>query len=311
MTDTVCLVHVDTDGLVQVAQDFSHEDFTSRPDYVFHSGLDTLLELFDDHGIRSTFFVIGKDLRDPAKVARLRSVVAEGHEIGNHSTTHPRYFKRLSPSKKREEIETCHKLAEDRLGVSPRGFRAPAYSISGDTLEILTELGYLYDSSVLPSFYDSIISFLLKQGKKGNNDLGLTHDPFSFDQLRRRNRIYRPSLEDVYRPGNCKIWELPVTCIPYLKLPFHASYVLNSSPFLFRVADLLLKTFRGPITYLIHLKDVAPDLEDQDLQKLSVNPMSPRRQPQRIEIMRWVLRNLKDYNFAVTNPYIERLNEGN
>lgn len=309
MKDTVCFVHVDMDGLEQVTWDCSPEDFASRPDYVFHSGLDALLELFDYHGIRSTLFVIGKDLRDQAKVARLRVALELGHEIGNHSTTHPRWFKRLSPAKKREEIETCHKLVEDCLGVSPRGFRAPGYSISADALPILMELGYLYDSSVLPSFYDALVAFVLQRGKKAGENLGLMHEPFSFEQLRRPNHIYRPSSMDIYSPGESPIWELPVTCMPYIKLPFHGSYVMHSSPLLFRAADLLLKTFSGPITYLLHLKDVGPDLEDEDLKKLMFNPMSARRQPERVEIMRWILGNLKDYHFGVTNAYIERLNQ--
>ena len=47
-----------------------------------------VLEVLRAHGLRSTFFVIGKKLADPARRACAERAHAEGHWIGNHSLTH-------------------------------------------------------------------------------------------------------------------------------------------------------------------------------------------------------------------------------
>lgn len=302
-----CLVQLDLDGLQTITVDCSAEDFSGRPDYVFHSGLDRLLETFDRLKIRATLFVVGRDLRDPAKTAKLQAAKALGHEFGNHSDTHPRRFKRLSPAQKRQEIEACHKRVEDALGVSPRGFRAPGYSISADILPILQEFEYLYDSSVLPSFYDRLVSRALYRSKP-NDNVGLVYEPFSFRMLCRQNRPYRPSSGDVYTSGDAGLWELPVSCMPFLKFPFHASYVLNSSYLLFRTAEVLLRFAEIPVVYLFHLKDASSDLEPSDLAKCVFNPISrSKRQAERIELLERIMERLSTYEVRLNSEYIQGL----
>lgn len=307
MTARTCLVQVDLDGLQVITKDCSTADFSLQPDYVFVSGLENLLELFERYRIRSTLFVVGKDLADPAKLRLLRKAKQLGHEFGNHTFSHPRWFKRLNGAEKRKEIERCHKCVQDALGESPRGFRAPGYSISSDTLPILMEFGYLYDSSVLPSAYDSLVSRLLYRGKKGDQ-LGLMFEPFSFHLMARKNQPYRPSMRDIFRPGNAEIWELPVTCIPGLKFPFHASYVLNSSFLLFRLAELGLKLSSLPVNYLVHLKDTSQDLEPADLARCLFNPISAKSLPERSRVVGLILERLSEYEICLTSEYVKRLN---
>jgi len=309
MTKT-CLVQVDLDGLQIIAKDCSREDFSSRPDYVYESGLENLLELFHRFQIKASLFVVGSDLENPAKLKLLRQAVRLGHEFGNHSHTHPRWFKRLSVPEKRREIEWCHKSVEDKLGASPLGFRAPGYSISSDTLPVLIELGYLYDSSVLPSAYDSIVSRLLYRGH--GKDIGLIYESFSYEQLLRRNKPYRPSPDNIYRSGTMKIWELPVTCVPVLKFPFHASYVLNSSFALFQLGALGLKFSSAPLNYLLHLKDTSLDLEASDLARCVFNPISARTLADRIRVMERIFDRLRLYDVCLAGDFVRRLNaDGN
>lgn len=98
-----------------------------------------LLNVAAEYGTRWTFFVVGN------RISRHRSIVQrqffEGHEIGNHSWSHPDFLG-LDPGSVRMELErTDAALAE--LGVKPRLFRPPYGRISGDQREWITrELEY-------------------------------------------------------------------------------------------------------------------------------------------------------------------------
>lgn len=71
---------------------------------------------------RATFFVCGRNVeRDPAPA---RDALAAGHEIGNHTFSHP-FLLGLSPAAVRREIFHTQRVVEDRLGVSPVWFRPP------------------------------------------------------------------------------------------------------------------------------------------------------------------------------------------
>src|SRR4051812_7188514 len=53
-------------------------------------------ELFAEAGVKATFFVVGSDLHDDAQGrALLAALAAEGHELANHSFTHPYHLVRL------------------------------------------------------------------------------------------------------------------------------------------------------------------------------------------------------------------------
>ena len=84
-----------------------------------------VLDLLARHGQRATFFLIGeRAARHPDLVARIR---AEGHEVGNHTHTHPYWFCVYPPWRLRREIDRCQReLALPCAGDAPRWFRAPA-----------------------------------------------------------------------------------------------------------------------------------------------------------------------------------------
>jgi peptidoglycan/xylan/chitin deacetylase (PgdA/CDA1 family) len=81
-----------------------------------------LLELLAKFGVRSTFFMCGSNVERLPEVAK--AVAAAGHEIGNHSNTHPRFHFCSQAFMYRELAETQRKIA-DATGVSPKLFRAP------------------------------------------------------------------------------------------------------------------------------------------------------------------------------------------
>ena len=81
-----------------------------------------LLDLLSKYGAPSTFFQCGANVRRLPHIAR--EVAAAGHEIGNHSDTHPLLsFK--SPRFIYEELARAQQTIVEVTGVRPRFFRAP------------------------------------------------------------------------------------------------------------------------------------------------------------------------------------------
>ena len=81
-----------------------------------------ILDTLRSHGIRSTFFLIGERAeREPALVQR---IVQEGHELANHSFTHP-HFERLSWQQALGEIDQTEKVLSGFLSASSHLWRPP------------------------------------------------------------------------------------------------------------------------------------------------------------------------------------------
>ena len=116
--------------------------------------VDCILELLVERGITATFFVLGwVAQQEPETVRRIADA---GHEIASHGMTHD-MIGRLSPEQFRGELAESRQLLEDLSGSPVLGYRAPTFSITRDTawaLDVLAELGFLYDSSVFPIRHD-------------------------------------------------------------------------------------------------------------------------------------------------------------
>ncbi|MFZ5638708.1 MAG: polysaccharide deacetylase family protein [Pseudomonadota bacterium] len=81
-----------------------------------------LLDLLAEHRARATFFLIGEQAElHPRTVER---ILREGHTLGNHSWSHPR-FERLALAEQREEIERTDRLLERFDGLPRHDFRPP------------------------------------------------------------------------------------------------------------------------------------------------------------------------------------------
>jgi peptidoglycan-N-acetylglucosamine deacetylase len=81
-----------------------------------------LLDLLDQHGVRATFFVIGRFVRKCPELTR--EISARGHLLGNHTQTHPNLFW-LSPQSIRNELQECQTALQDATGTRARYFRPP------------------------------------------------------------------------------------------------------------------------------------------------------------------------------------------
>ncbi len=111
--------------------------------------VERILELMAEHGAHGTWFVLGWVAeRLPALV---RSIAAAGHEIGSHGFGHER-VDTLSPEQFRADVRRSKTLLEDILGVEVIGYRAPCFSITDWSIDVLCEVGFRYDSSAFPIF---------------------------------------------------------------------------------------------------------------------------------------------------------------
>src|SRR3954466_6959209 len=115
---------------------------------------DAVLALFEEAGVKATFFTLGWVAeRHPAL---MRRIAAAGHEIASHGWDHARVFT-LTPESFRADLRRARQAIEDASGATPRGYRAPSFSIDARTPwahPILAEEGYVYSSSVAPLVHD-------------------------------------------------------------------------------------------------------------------------------------------------------------
>jgi len=117
--------------------------------------IDRILELFDAHGVKGTFFTLGWIAeRCPAMVRRL---VDEGHELASHGWEHRRVTTQ-SPDEFRADVSRTRSFLQDLGGSPVNGYRAASYSIGASNHhwahEVLAECGYLYSSSIAPIRHD-------------------------------------------------------------------------------------------------------------------------------------------------------------
>ncbi|HXG19474.1 MAG TPA: polysaccharide deacetylase family protein [Methylomirabilota bacterium] len=109
-------------------------------------GAQRLLDLLAEYNIKSTWFIPGHTIE--AFPVECRRLVDEGHEVGHHGYCHENPA-RLELEKERAILERGIALIKGLTGRAPQGYRSPAGSFSPNTLKLLLEYGFQYDSSLL------------------------------------------------------------------------------------------------------------------------------------------------------------------
>ena len=111
--------------------------------------IDRVLQLFDEKGVKATFFTLGwVAQRYPQMVKR---VVDQGHELASHGWDHARVNTLDRRRLFKEDVVKTRLFLEDISGKNVLGYRAPSYSINRDNiwaLDVLAEAGYEYSSSM-------------------------------------------------------------------------------------------------------------------------------------------------------------------
>jgi peptidoglycan-N-acetylglucosamine deacetylase len=97
-----------------------------------------LLELLDQHGVKATFFLVGKYASEQPALTRL--IADSGHTVGNHTWSHPN-LARTASRKVREELRSTKDALEQIIGGPVRHFRPPFGARRPYVLKTARELG--------------------------------------------------------------------------------------------------------------------------------------------------------------------------
>jgi peptidoglycan/xylan/chitin deacetylase (PgdA/CDA1 family) len=164
-------------------------------------GVPLLLDLFREFDVCATFFLTSDVAENTSDT--IKKVVNCGHEIACHGFKH-QLLNLNSRDEQLENIKKATEIIDENLRIAPIGFRAPVNRVNEKTLGVLAELGYKYDSSVAPS-----LKILNKH---------------YFPKAPRTP--YWPSMRDIGQRGQFPILEIPLSVLPWTRLPTGLSYIM-------------------------------------------------------------------------------------
>ncbi len=99
-----------------------------------------ILDILNKYDVKATFFMIGQRMEQYPDIAR--EVIDQGHEIGNHTYTHPRNLKADTEGQVIRELDQCEQVIERMTGKRTHLFRPPRGLIDGTVFNIAQEEGY-------------------------------------------------------------------------------------------------------------------------------------------------------------------------
>jgi peptidoglycan/xylan/chitin deacetylase (PgdA/CDA1 family) len=266
--------------------------------------VDRFLELFAELDVQATFFMVGDDVRLKKLAPEvLRQMVAAGHELANHTTTHPHNLSRLSRARKEEEITVTGRLLEDHTGQRVVGFRAPCLDVDEEVVEILERHGYWYESSVLP--------FYLKQAQEFAYGL-MTNGRFRSTGDWRNSFApgdpYVPAKGALHRRGSRPITEVPIATVPGVRFPFYSTIHFAFGRGSFDASYALVRRGRRQFTYELHSIDLADGVADGIEERypgISRHPCLKQSAAHNADFLRYAIRRFQqDYTLKTMRDMI-------
>ncbi len=231
------------------------------------------------HNFKYSIYIIGKDLANPEIAARVKDWSAQGHEIGNHSWSHPMNLGALSSSEIEKEVVKAHERIYSVTGVEPKGFIAPAWCCSQKIWNILIKYNYLYDTSVFPSIlmYPMILKMVINHLK----------DRARLKKILVRKDWFSPFQHDgepfVYKNQQLdkSLLILPLPTTRFLKIGYwHTVNFIFGAAFGKKILKSLLRD-RDFFYYLLHPADLVGEIDvdkcySSSLERLSI-PLGTKR----------------------------------
>ena len=227
-----------------------------------------ILGFLAERGIRITFFIVGKDAALAKNRAAIASLSAAGHELANHSYLHEPWLHLYSEKDFDRDLQMAEEAIQDVTGVRVNGFRGPGYSLTETTLRVLRKRGYKYDATAFPNILNPLSrAYLFATTKLSKDEKKKRKALFgSFADALRPVKPYRWQLDDGFLP------ELPVTTMPFFKVPIHFSYLMFLGTFSTHLSRLYLtfsigmcKLTRTEPSLLLHPLDFMGKEDDSDL----------------------------------------------
>jgi carbamoyltransferase len=250
--------------------------FTGDADAFYTSAVENSLQFFAMENIIATYFVVASDLQSPAKRRAIETIVTAGHKIACHGSRH-RFLHKLDSQEKHKEIVAAKATIEDTLGCPCQGFRAPGYSIDFESLDILANSGYRYDSSVFPNY-----------------------------KLRTRLGVQRLFPEPFLLFPEYSFFEVPLPYLGPLLPPFHPCYAFYLTKLYFKLGVNLFKKHHNYMTLLFHLTDFADRLKLEQNFKLNVLTNNFFSKSKKIAFLRGLIKKLrKEFSFMTTEDFLE------
>jgi peptidoglycan-N-acetylglucosamine deacetylase len=259
-----------------------------------------LLEFLEKRKLTITFFIVGQDAALEKNRDALAAIAACGHEIGNHSFHHEPWLQFYSEAELETELTRAEEHIERATGQMPIGFRGPGFSLSARVLRSLARRGYLYDATTFPTFLGPLARLYY----------------FATARLNTQQKLQRKSLFGGFGEGLRPIgpyrWrldaggllEIPVTTMPFLKVPIHFSYLV----YLSMLTPALAFSYFHTALRLCRLTGVQPSLllhpldflGCDDVQNLSFFPGMGLPGQRKLQIVSELLGSLSDEYRLVT-----------
>jgi hypothetical protein len=280
------------------------------------------LDLFCELGVRATFFMVGEDIRQNKLTPELlRRMTGAGHELANHTMTHPFNLSRLSKARKEEEIVSTGRLLEDATGIAVVGFRAPCLDVDEEIVDLLERHGYRYESSVLPFYLKQVQEFaygVICHGRfrstGGWQNSFAPGEPYVPErgQLHRRasNGVGR---NDAHQPSVARsLVEVPIATLPIIRVPFYSTIHFALGRASFDASYALLRRGRRHFTYELHSIDLADCREDALADRypgIDRHPCLKQSAARNADFLRHAIRRFQqDYELMTMRDMVARLN---
>jgi len=185
----VCLT-VDFDAVSSWIHSFDEADSPrdlSRGLFGVDVGAPRLLEVFDEHDITTTWFVPGHTVESFPDAVEAVWADGTGHDIQHHGWSHTRPSTYADKASERADIERGIEAIQALTGRRPVGYRSPSWDFSSNTLSLLQEFGFEWDSSqmaaefhpyFLPQRWEAPVDAPYERGEKTD----LTEVPVSWQR---------------------------------------------------------------------------------------------------------------------------------
>ncbi len=140
----VVMITVDSDATGnEVGKGLDPDGANSLGGYSPRRGIPRFLDIFQRHQVPVTVFFGGYDAEHYPDI--VKRIVSEGHEVAAHGYLHESWD--VSLEEEDQLLRKTHQILTEIAGTPPLGWRSPGGQKSAQTLAVLRELGYLYDSS--------------------------------------------------------------------------------------------------------------------------------------------------------------------